>query len=299
MGFDKRSAFALFFPEPLDDVDKGNLLACGVKRVQLFVGVASNLPLQSDWLTSQGVRVTLRIEEPEPSRGELPGSYYSPEGRAAIMERIRAIRRRVPVEAVIIGNEPEIAYNLEWGSANWGNNPDQWFLKPGGKAQAHMRAVDEMAARLRTEGIQPVSPGWSHQRITPRDQPQPGRAAWRELCLPSYNTMPNGAHVYAHDWAPTPHEDENRYLWALGIEVERCHQAVWLNETNVNKRSMTGVDRMRKVRLMAELIAQQAWGGRIVSFCPFVSNGRAGEEWSHKIIRERQAYDELGAWLGG
>jgi hypothetical protein len=33
---------------------------------------------------------------------------------------------------------------------------------------------------------------------------------------------------------------------------------------------------------------------RVTSFCPFVANDRAGEEWSHKIIRERQAYEELG-----
>jgi hypothetical protein len=35
----------------------------------------------------------------------------------------------------------------------------------------------------------------------------------------------------------------------------------------------------------------------VVTFCPFTSNGRDDEEWSHLIMRSPQAYFELGQWL--
>lgn len=292
MGLD-RSRFALFFPQPMDAQDKANLATSGIKRIQLFLGVANNYPLQLDYLAGQGVRVTLRIEEP--SSGQEAQSYYHAATHDVILSQIREVQKHIPVEAVIIGNEPEHDYDLSWQSGNWGNQPDQWYPGAGGKAQAHADAVMLLGIRLKMRGLGPVSPGWSHKRMTPRDPAQPGRATWRELCAPAYNRMDNGAHIYALNWMGA--EDENRYLWALGNELERCHRAVWINETNVGAKDLRDLERMRAVIDVARLIGSGAWGNRVVSFCPFVSNGLANPSWGHMRIREPQAYAELRDWF--
>jgi len=291
--FNKRTAFSLFFPEPLDDQDYLNLHICEIKRVQLFYLSALNLPRQLEVLASMGVRVTLRLEEP--FMVPLEGSYYDPLAWAGIRAGVLHIRQRVEVEAVICGNEPAHGYSLTWSSRNWGNLPDSMFPNQGGRAAAHARGVAGVVAALR--GVcKVVSPGWEHKRITPRDAPEPGRATWRELCLGAYNSCDgNGSHVYGIAWLSP--EDENRYLWSLGHEVERCHRAVWLNETQVGARALTDVQRMDAVMGMADLITEQEWGGRVVSLTPFVSNGRPDEAWSHMRMRDPRAYERLGRWL--
>jgi hypothetical protein len=291
--FTKQTALALFFPEPMDELDFQNLRMSECRRVQLFYRTALVLPRQLEVLAQMGVSVTLRLEEP--SQIPISESYYSQANHGSIRAGIEQIRRKVPVQAVIVGNEPEHPYNLAWGHP-WGNTPTPAFPSAGGRAQAHSDAVAALQPILKGLGVKAVSPGWTHKRITPRDDPQPGRMTWRELCAGAYNACDgNGAHVYAHNFISP--EDENRYLWALGEEVARCHRSVWLNETNVNTRGISDAERMAKVRAMAELIAAQGWGGRVVTFCPFTSNGRDDEEWSHLIMRSPQAYFELGQWL--
>ncbi len=282
-------SLSLFFPDRMDALDRANLEASGVKRVQMFLGVAANSIEQLDYLASKGVRVSLRIEEP--NRGQEAASYYNPNTYGDILNRIRAVKAHVGIEAVIIGNEPEHDYDLTWSGA-WGNNPDQWFRAPGGKAQAHAGAVAQLGSAVKALGVGVVSPGWSHKRITPRDAPQPGRASWRELALPAYNACDaNGAHIYAHDWSSE--EDDNRYLWTLGEEVARCHRSVWINETNVHKGE--DVWQMESIIKMWQLIGAQPWGGRVVSFCPFVANGTGVGYDPIYIIRDPAAYRVLGA----
>lgn len=298
--FNKRTAFQLFFPEPLDSQDYQNLRISELKRIQMYYISALNLPRQLETLASMGVRVTLRLEEP--FMVPLEGSYYDPLAWPSIRAGVQHVKQRVEVEAVIVGNEPQHGYNLTWSSRNWGNLPDEMFPSEGGRASAHARGVAGIVGALR--GVcKVVSPGWEHNWKTPhsspedpRNAPEPGRMTWRELCLPAYNACDgNGAHVYALNYVS--HEDENRYLWALGREVERCHRAVWLNETQVGARGLADVQRMDAVTRMGDLIAEQIWGGRVVSFCFFCSNGRADEEWSHMRVRDPKAYELLGNWL--
>jgi hypothetical protein len=292
MGFNKRTALQLFFPEPMDSQDYTNLRMSGIKRVQMFYKTALVLPRQLEELNRMGVAVTLRLEEPHMVL--VAESYYNAATHPSIRAGVEQIKRRVAVEATVAGNEPAHGYDLTWRSRNWGNNPDAEFPNAGGRAVAHAQGVEGVTAALR--GVSNViTPGWEHKRITPRDHPQPGRMTWRELCLGAYNKCDNGAHLYAHSMLSP--EDENRFLWALGEEVARCHRAVWLNEVSVKSTALDDVGRMAKIRLMADLIAQQEWGDRVVSFCPFVSNGRPDEEWSNMIMRAPQAYFELGGWL--
>jgi hypothetical protein len=292
MPFNKQAAFQLFYPEPLSGRDYTNLATCGVKRVQLFFKSALNLPRQLEELARMGVRVTLRLEEPPML--PIPQTYYNPATHAQIREGVFAVKRLVSVEAVVVGNEPEIEYNLAWGG-RWGNNPEPRYPEPGGRAWAHGQAVRGVQAALR--GVcQVISPGWSHKRVRPLDEPQPGRMTWRELTLPGYNVCDgNGAHVYAENWLSP--EDENRYMWWLGEEVARCHRAVWLNETQVDTRGLPDLRQMQAVTKMADLIGSVRWGERVVSFTPFCANGQPNEPWSHMIMTDPAAYEHLGRWL--
>ena len=297
----KQDWFALFFPEPLDNDDWTNLQISGVRRVQLFFRTAVNRPNMLPQLASMGVRVTLRLEEPGQNE-PLSDTYYGAGGAGMLRAQLMQIMQSVQVEAVIVGNEPEQPYDLTWQSGNWGNNPDgKW---PLGKAWHHARAFEEVRQTLADLPVRVVSPGWSCQRLTPNDRPQPGRTAWARICADSYNgtlvrdpavaaKLATGAHIYVLNWLGE--EDFNRFRWEFGNEMERCHRAVWINECNTN--SGAPVERMRSVLAMADLVRAHPDGSRVESFCPFVSNGLGNHFRPGYIMRERACYELVAAWM--
>ena len=292
---DKRATFALFYPEPMDEIDRTNLMVSGVSRIQMFFLTAYVLKDQLRWLQSQGIRVSLRLDEP--NRDDADGiarSYYNTATHGEIKRKLIEMKGLVNVEAVICGNEPEIEYDLTRGSPNWGNNPEPNF--PLGKAFHHQYALGQLRSMLEGSGTVLVTPGWSHKRVVPRQPPQPGRSVWERICAIEYNKCAaGGVHVYAYGWESD--EDVNRYLWHAGIELGRVQTAAWWNETNTDNKRLTPLDRMHACLAMYEQMAQQNWSEPIKSFCPFVSNGRAGQSWSHMIMRDPACYTLLGQWM--
>lgn len=297
----KHNWFCLFFPQPLDEADFKNLEASGVKRVQLFFRVALNHPQMLKRLKAMGVRVILRLEEPA-QHEPIGDTYYAANAWLWIRSGLLQIMQLVDVEAVIVGNEPEIPYDLTWTSTNWGNNPDpKW---PQGKVWHHAHAFEQVRRSLSDLPIKVVSPGWSCQRMTPNDRPQPGRASWARICADSYNGLfvqrpeegekiKNGAHVYVHNWKSE--EDRNRFKWELGNELERCHRLVWINECNSN--NGTDMEQMAAIMEMCDITRSHPDGGRVESFCPFVSNGLGNQWGAGYILRDLEAYRMLGRWL--
>ena len=305
---DKLATFSLFFPEPLSAQDRANFEMSRVKRVQLFLQVARNNPILPDqdgieeakrarlleYLHSQGASVTLRIEEPDP--GHSAASYYNESNHAGIVADFAYVNERVPVEAGVVGNEPQGFHSQQRGSPNWGNNPEPEF--PQGRAYAHQYAVGKLRRLLKAAGYKVVAPGWKRGRVRPQQQPQPGNATWARICTDEYNACDAcGAHVYED--AMQGGVDDERYLWAMGEELERIHTKAWINEGNINSPSATQVQHMEACLRMYDLLYRQAWtAGVIESFCPFVSNGQPGQEWSHQIMREAECYRILGEWMG-
>ncbi|MGA7730997.1 MAG: hypothetical protein WCD37_06955 [Chloroflexia bacterium] len=302
----KRQTMCLFFPEPMTELDTGNVLVAGVTRVQLFLGVAHD-PRQLEqlqWLAAHGIHVILRIEEPSrDNAGEVAASYYQAGNRPEIARKIGELQARVPglvIEAAIAGNEPDIEYNLTRGSNTWGDTAEANF--PQGRVWEHRLAVEDLRTLLTPMGVLVVAPGWSHKRLTPRDAPDPGRMTWARIVADIYNQGPVGLHAYCINYSgPNGPEDENRLLWRVGNELERIHSDVWINEINVASRLFNNrpVDRMLMVLEMYDLLAAQPWTGAIRSFCPFVSNGRTDQPWSNMIMRERECYVRMGAWIAG
>lgn len=297
----KQDWFCLFYPEPLDALDWVNLQTSGVRRVQLFFRTALTHLNLLQQLAGMGVRVILRLEEPGQDES-LNDTYYGAGAAARIRTQLLQIMQLVQVEAVIVGNEPEHPYDLNWRSGNWGNNPDgKW---PLGKAWQHARAFDEVSRVLIDLPLKTVSPGWSCQRLTPNDRAQPGRATWSRICTDSYNgtfirnpaggsRLANGAHIYVHNWLGE--EDFNRFKWELGNELERCHRAIWINECNTNNGGP--VDRMMAVLAMADLVRAHPDGNRVESFCPFVSNGLGNAYPPGYILRDPECYRRVAAWM--
>lgn len=297
----KRDWFSLFYPEPLDGVDIANLRTCGVRRVQVFFRTAQNRPQMLQQLAAMGIRVILRLEEPSKEE-PLEATYYGANAWLWVRMGLLQVMQAVAVEAVIVGNEPEHDYDLTWRSANWGNNADgKWRT---GKAWQHAQAFEQVRRALADVPVKVISPGWSCQRLTPNDAPQPGRATWGRICADAYNgtfvanpqeaaKIKTGAHIYVHNWLGE--EDRNRFKWEFGNELERCHRAIWINECNANNGEH--LQRMQAILEMSDLIRSHAEGDRVESFCPFVSNGLGNAYPIGYIMREAECYQRLGAWM--
>ena len=89
----KLATWALFLPAPIDDIDRGNILACGIRRVQTFLGTASD-PRQADnmrWLAQQGIHVT-HCRSRAQSWRELKDFWWP--SQMGIMARVRERYRR-------------------------------------------------------------------------------------------------------------------------------------------------------------------------------------------------------------
>ncbi len=294
---DKQQTFALFFPEPLANIDQANLLMSRVQRVEMLLSVARNNPAQLNWLAAHGIRAIFRVEEP--SRGniaEVAASYYRPDGRVSVTHRLAEIRASAPgltIEAVIAGNEPEVEYDLRRNTPTWGDLPEATF--PQGRVWEHRFAVSELRRLLAPTVV--VAPGWSHKQQTPRDAPEPGRATWGRILADVYNQGPAAMHAYCINWLGS--EDEHRLLWWVKHELERIHSDVWVDEINVVTHTLDSepVERMRAVLGMYDLIAAQDWSSVIKSFCPFVANGRSDQGWSNMIMNDRNCYSLLAQWI--
>lgn len=283
----KQDWFCLFFPEPLDGIDTQNLITSGVRRVQVFFKTALAIPAMLTGLAALGVRVILRVEEDD---------YYDDGAPSRVVDGVRAIMQLVQVEAVIVGNEPEQGYDLTVGSPNWGNNPDALFAK--GKAFEHAYAFDGVRKLLVGLHVKVVSPGWSCNRMTPNDAPQPGRETWERICSMAYGQADyNGAHVYVLNWLGD--EDSNRYKWELGNEEERCHKPLWINECNSGSSQATAVQHMAAVLQMADIArTHPQLASRVASFCPFVSNGLGPPSYPMAyVMKDPRCYELVAAWM--
>lgn len=306
MGFDK-TKFALLFSLPLDARDWDNLEASGVKLVMLPLGTAmAMLRAQENGLArlaSMGVSVVIRVEE---------DAYYSDESPVRILNQVRAISRFVLVVAVIVGVEPDIAYRLDWGSEDWGQE----------HAWEHRQRFDAVRVPLRAAGYYVCSPGWGLQVLLPNgtrgrsisedDPPVPGAIAWREITSqPDLRYTPeqgqfgylsaNGAawHEYQYGWQGFV--DELRLRFSLRRAQEWHHREIWICELGISD-SSSQVDKMRAYIDQAQMLMRHRLGRRVRMLCFFIANGNPGwpPAWDPRyLITEPAAYRLLGDWMRG
>lgn len=290
MAFTK-AKFGIFWSLPPATGDWANLTASGVKLVMLpleFTGAETLLRL-----AGMGCRVLVRVQE---------GSYYDDNAPARIRNQILAVRQLCPLEAVIVGNEPDHTLNWEYSSAGWG----QEF------AYVHRRRFDAVRRALQGAGVNVIAPATIMRSISEDEAPAPGRVTWREImCLPEqFNQEVGylaadgcGVHLYSYHWdGPV---DLLRWLFALKQQAELWHKPLYIDEVGVAD-SDSPLDKMRSYINMAEKLLsvrggrQHPLGQRVECLIPFVANGDPGDPpaWDPRfLLRDPVAYQELGIWM--
>lgn len=290
MAFTKQR-FALFFSLPLDNQDWANLAASHVKLAMLMLPFADAATLRR--MRDMGIRVVLRVPEE---------SYYEDTAPFRIKSEVMTAMQSCPVEAVLVGNEPDAAQDLGYGSPSFG----QPF------AYVHRRRFDAVRVALQGVGIKVISPALIMRSISEDEAPAPGQVTWREiLCLPDtqgkYGYLEadgNGVHIYGYGWdGPV---DELRYKFALKIAATLWHKELWIDEVGMTGK-YTQVEKIAAYIDMTEILLsvqnngkQHPLGQRVNLLCPFVSNGTPGDPpaWSPGfLIRDPAAYALLGNWM--
>src|SRR5262245_16699679 len=174
-----RSDFTLHFSLPLDQVDWQNLRLSRVSAVML-AGIAATQEVVQR-LRNEGINhITVRLSNDD---------VWSADKRKAWADELARLR----VEAVVLGTEPDNAYDLRYGH-------------PWGEASAFARVTDIHQAHLeikeKAPHIQTVSPALTyrgHYRDW-REGVQPGRYTWLEILRLSLDECDLcGLHLYGAD----------------------------------------------------------------------------------------------------
>lgn len=275
-----RQDFCLFFSLALSDADWHNLEVSGVGRVMLPLSLAHARPDILARLAAMGKRVVLRLEE----------DYYDTQAPKRVTQQVKDVIRLVPVDAVILGVEPENGVDLSYSAPSWRQD----------KAYIH-RAVLWSVYNALLEALEPevefISPGHTMHSISEDEQPAPGREAWAEICRPLYSQL-DGAGFHLYGYGSDGHYINTvRALFALKAAQERFHKPVWIDEIAFD--SGTQVERMDAVIRFARLMESHALGERVRMVCPFVSNGDGSAYPSRLIITDPQAYELVGRYMAG
>lgn len=292
MSFSK-SRFALFMSLPLAPLDWQNLAASSVRLVQLPLAFCDQATLER--MRGMGIRIVVRVGE---------GDYYDDLAPGRIRNAVLRAQLFCPIEAVIIGNEPENALDFTYGSNTFGAD----------FAYLHRRRFDQVRVALQVVGINVVSPAQTMRSISEDEPPMPGKVTWREICcLPDSSLTEvqgqfgylsanyNGVHLYGYGWEG--YVDELRMLFALKEAANLWHKPLFVDEIGIGGNA-TPLQKMAAYIAVAEILLstqdgkQHPLGQRVAMLSPFVSNGEPHGQWDARfLLRDPAAYALLGDWM--
>src|SRR4051812_12587309 len=104
-----KERFGLFFSEPLSAQDEANLRASKVKLVMIPLPFADAATMRL--IASVGARAVLRVPESD---------YYDDFAPSRIKNQTLAAMQNGPVEALMVGVEPDGEYILSYDSDDFG-----------------------------------------------------------------------------------------------------------------------------------------------------------------------------------
>jgi hypothetical protein len=300
MPFNK-GRFCLFFSIPLSSQDWANLTLSKVRLVMMPPGVADAGTLKR--MASMGIRVVLRVPESD---------YYDDLAPARIRNQVLAAMQSCPVEAVIVGVEPDGEFVLSYGSPTWGQQE---------KAYEHRRRFDAVRRMLQGVGVKVVSPGYKTAvaltgggvgKAISEDDPAP--AGFRDWVM--INTLPdhqysefgydaaegNGVHIYLYSWAGIV--DQLREMIDTRWYQVLLHKPLWIDEIGIGNASTTARQKMQGYIEIADIMLsrkngrQHPLGQRCELLCPFISNGIPNGQWeAYFLLNDPACYVELGQWM--
>lgn len=279
MSFTK-DRFCLFFSLPLDNQDWQNLDTSKVRMVMLQFAFADSMTLGK--MKQRGLKVVLRIGE----------DYYADDAPSRFRAELKAKQQVCPIEAVILGVEPDNPFNLKYGSTSWGQP----------RAYEHRLRSDRLRTALSGLGVKLVSASPTMHSISEDEPPAPGQVSWREICtLPDRNMGQgyhdydgNGYHLYSYDYIGVV--DELRVKFALKQAQTLWHRPLWIDEVGVGKGAP--VQRMMMYTKIADMLLGNVLGQRVEMLAPFVSNGQPHGHWdANFLLRDPECYRVLGDWI--
>jgi hypothetical protein len=294
-----KERFALFFSIPLTNQDWINLAASKVKLVMIPLPFADQATLTR--MRGMGLRVVLRVPESD---------YYDDRAAARILAQVLAAMQWCPIEAVIVGVEPDGNYVLSYGEPDWGQS----------HAYEHRPRFDAVRKALQGVGIKVISPGYKMQvrltdgrlgRSISEDDPAP--AGYRDWVM--INTLPdanrefgydaadgNGVHLYCYGWEGVV--DDLRATIDTKWETLLLHKPLWIDEIGIGNDHSSDLQKMQGYIDAAEILLslhngrQHPTGARVEMLCPFVSNGTPDGQWEPYLLLDDPAcYTELGRWM--
>jgi hypothetical protein len=271
----ERSDFALFWSLSPDSLDWSNLAASRVKTVMLPYALAQN-PLLAH-LRDAGRSVVVRLTPEDLQRNS----------GAQLRQRIATMQGIGNLRAVITGCEPEIEYNFDYGY-------------PWRQDQAYREAERSMSVLASLTGLTvplvaaPLSPHGVGLGET--DPLYPGLFSWREILAPVYHQYQGvGVHGYTHNYQSAV--DTVRLQQSLRFWASFWHKPIWVDELGINTGSwqtrMTGY--LDTARWLCQ--PDNPVGERVEMLAFFISNGD-GKHWDASyVIREPEAYLQIGQFM--
>jgi hypothetical protein len=273
----RKQDFTLFWAIPPTASDWSNLMASGCERVMLTYQLARTKPDVLSRLSGLGRRVVVRIED---------GNQDAPVDIAHALSDIRHI---VPIDAVIVGVEPDTGCDMRMGSPSWCQQ----------KAYASLPHTGALIEAIQGLGLPAVSPSLSYPPdcISEDGVPMPGRTTYREIVAPTWQRADGcGVHLYCLGWSSVV--DRLRFKFGLKWAAETWHKNLWIDEVGVILGS--NMAQMAAYIEMAEIIMHHPVNPRVMLFCPFISAGAANGQWDERfILRDPACYQLLGNWMRG
>lgn len=297
MAFTKQR-FCLHYSIPLSKQDWANLDASRVKLVMLPLPFCDRDTLWE--LRARNCKVVIRIPESD---------YYQDADPIRIKDAVFAAMQFCPIEAVIVGVEPDDQYVLSYGEPTWGQE----------RAYEHRRRFDAVR-RLLQPMIKVISPGLKAavrrtdgtvgRTISEDDPPAAGIRDW---CM--INTLPdkkdntfgwdeaegNSTHMYlySHDGIV----DDLRFMIDSKWWLTLLHKPIWMGELGLGNARSNDQDKMQAYIQIAEILLsrkngkQHPLGQRCELLAPFVSNGIPDHWEAYYLLDDPVAYQLLGAWM--
>lgn len=297
MAFTKQR-FCLHFSMPLSPQDWANLDASKVRLVMLPLPFCDKNTMWD--MRARNIRVVIRIPESD---------YYGAGDPERIRDEVIHAMTFCPVEAVIVGVEPDDQYVLSYGSPDWGQ----------ARAYEHRAAFDRVRKLLQPM-IRVVSPGLKAmvrksdgslgRSISEDDPPAAGVRDW---CM--INTLPdtegrfgwdeadgNSTHMYlySHDGVV----DDLRFMIDSKWWLTLLHKPVWIGEVGVGQARTSDVEKMTAYIQLAEILLsrdrfgkQHPLGVHSELLAPFVSNGIPAHWEPYYLLDDPAAYVMLGDWM--
>ncbi len=291
------------------EADWSNFEASHTKRMLLGLEVCRSSPATLTRLRNRGCSIIMRFSDEQ----------FLQMRTAELISYVLDTRMHCQVDAVIMWNEGQAGYRMDYASPSWGNNPDDQYHNPGGKLLAYRSKIG-LFTQAYNETF-PVIYGSHGEKIGrkgpalvagappclttgPTRKPWPGLMAWNRVL---YNSLSDcdgwAAHLYAENYhGPV---DMERLQYSAQIACSLGNPPYYIDEIGILHKDPERAQVEAYIdfcRWLQNPTAQEPGGvGSLVScVIPFVWAGdpRGGQAWpASYLLTDPQSYALMGQYI--